>query len=86
MTTLALNNLWSYLQRLSLSKSDKEWLANKLVMPAKSTDTNEAEERKAQFLKLAGSWSETSEGRDYYEMMIHRNDDRPTNRTIPNLD
>ena len=34
MTTFALNNLWTYLQGLSLSQSDREWLANKLIMPA----------------------------------------------------
>lgn len=33
MTTFALNNLWAYLQGLSLSQSDREWLANKLIMP-----------------------------------------------------
>ena len=32
MTTFALNNLWTYLQGLSLSQSDREWLANKLIM------------------------------------------------------
>ena len=32
MTTFALNNLWAYLQGLSLSQSDREWLANKLIM------------------------------------------------------
>ena len=26
MTTFALNNLWTYLQGLSLSQSDREWL------------------------------------------------------------
>ena len=33
MTTFALNNLWTYLQGLSLSQNDREWLANKLIMP-----------------------------------------------------
>lgn len=33
MTTFALNNLWAYLQGLSLSQNDREWLANKLIMP-----------------------------------------------------
>ena len=33
MTTFALNNLWNYLQGLSLSQSDREWLAYKLIMP-----------------------------------------------------
>ena len=90
MTTFALNNLWTYLQGLSLSQSDREWLANKLVMPTKEvTDIDKkeitAEEKKAQFLSLAGIWSETEEGEEYYQMMKHRNDGRPLNREI-NLD
>ena len=37
MTTFALNNLWTYLQGLSLSQSDREWLAKKLIMPKETT-------------------------------------------------
>lgn len=33
MTTFALNNLWSYLQGLSLSQKDRNWLAGKLIEP-----------------------------------------------------
>ena len=33
MTTFALNNLWSYLQGLSLSQRDRKWLAEKLINP-----------------------------------------------------
>ena len=36
MTSFALNNLWTYLQGLSLSQEDREWLANKLIMPKES--------------------------------------------------
>ncbi|MBR2237751.1 MAG: hypothetical protein IJ887_07725 [Prevotella sp.] len=35
MTTVALNNLWSYLQGLALARSDREWLASKLIEPEK---------------------------------------------------
>ena len=38
MTAYALNNLWTYLQGLSLSQSDREWLAGKLVMPKDTTE------------------------------------------------
>ena len=31
MTTVALNNLWSYIQGMSLKKKDREWLAGKLL-------------------------------------------------------
>ena len=54
MTTTALNNLWNYLQGLSLSQSDREWLANKLVMPENSVLNKTEEERKEDFLRLAG--------------------------------
>ena len=33
MTTIALNNLWTYLQGLSLKQKDREWLAGKLLEP-----------------------------------------------------
>ena len=33
MTTVALNNLWTYLNGLSLKQKDREWLANKLLEP-----------------------------------------------------
>lgn len=33
MTTIALNNLWTYIQGLSLKKKDREWLASKLIEP-----------------------------------------------------
>ena len=44
MTTFALNNLWTYLQGLSLSQDDREWLANKLIKPKEieSAETNNA--------------------------------------------
>jgi len=31
MTTFALNNLWNYIQGLHLSKSNRMWLADKLL-------------------------------------------------------
>jgi hypothetical protein len=72
------------LQGLSLSQSDREWLANKLIMPKEKTSELTPEERKARFLRLAGSWSDT-DSEEYYQMMKHRNDDRPANR-VTNLD
>lgn len=85
MTTFALNNLWTYLKGLSLTQSEREWLANKLIMPKDSVSELSAEERKAEFLKMAGIWSESEEGEEYYQMMKHRNDGRPANREV-NLD
>ena len=33
MTAVQLNNLWSYIQGMSLKKKDREWLAGKLLEP-----------------------------------------------------
>lgn len=44
MTTFALNNLWAYLQGLSLSRSEREWLAEKLIEPIKSEEKEEVTE------------------------------------------
>ena len=33
MTTFALNNLWTYIEGLSLKKKEREWLASKLIEP-----------------------------------------------------
>ena len=33
MTAEALNNLWTYIQGMSLKKKDREWLAGKLLEP-----------------------------------------------------
>ena len=68
MTTLALNNLWTYLQGLPLSQKDRKWLADKLIMSKDNTSELTAEERKSRFLSLAGSWSD-AEGEEYYQMI-----------------
>ena len=82
MTTFALNNLWNYLQGLSLSQSDREWLAYKLIMPNATSSELTDEERKALFLRLAGNWSETVEGEEFYQMMKNRNEERSANRIV----
>ncbi len=44
MTSVALNNLWTYLQGLSLSQKDRHWLAGKLT----ESVTNDAKTAKQQ--------------------------------------
>lgn len=39
MTAIALNNLWSYIQGMSLKKKDREWLAGKLLEPVDDVKT-----------------------------------------------
>ena len=54
MTTFALNNLWTYLQGLSLSQNDREWLANKLIMPR---ETNLVEDDNARLDEALAKFS-----------------------------
>ena len=51
MTSFALNNLWTYLQGLSLSQDDREWLANKLIMPKENELKQENSARLDEALK-----------------------------------
>ncbi|MBR5061887.1 MAG: hypothetical protein IKX24_07060 [Prevotella sp.] len=44
MTTVALNNLWTYLQGLSLSQKDRNWLAGKLI-DSTADDAKTAEQK-----------------------------------------
>ena len=34
MSTAQLNNLWAYIDGMSLKKKDREWLADKLLIPS----------------------------------------------------
>ena len=52
MTTFALNNLWTYLQGLMLSQSEREWLAGKLSEPVEKVSVEEKkDETISQILK-----------------------------------
>ncbi|MBP5478778.1 MAG: hypothetical protein J6Y15_05385 [Bacteroidaceae bacterium] len=44
MTALALNNLWTYIESLSLKRKDREWLAGKLLEPT-AEDTKTAQQK-----------------------------------------
>ena len=44
MTTLQLNNLWTYIQGMALKKKDREWLARKLLEP-KADDEKTARQK-----------------------------------------
>lgn len=39
MNTVQMEGLWQFLQTLSLSRSNKQWLAEHLVMPSETTET-----------------------------------------------
>ena len=62
MTTFALNNLWNYLQGLSLSQSDREWLANKLIMPKEANAIEDDNARLDEALKkFSGDFGGTAD-------------------------
>lgn len=44
MTTFALNNLWTYIEGLSLKQKDREWLAGKLL-ESKADDAKTAKQK-----------------------------------------
>lgn len=48
MTTVALQNLWNYINGLSLKRKDREWLANKLLEP---TEVDAETKRQQEFVK-----------------------------------
>jgi hypothetical protein len=48
MTTVALQNLWTYINGLSLKRKDREWLANKLLEP---TEVDAETKRQQAFVK-----------------------------------
>ena len=48
MTTVALNNLWTYINGLSLKQKDRNWLAGKLLEP---TEVDAETKRQQEFFK-----------------------------------
>lgn len=48
MTTMALNNLWSYLQGLKLARKDRDWLAEKLM---EATEKEKETQRQQAYVK-----------------------------------
>ncbi|MBQ9363700.1 MAG: hypothetical protein IJT97_09845 [Bacteroidaceae bacterium] len=60
MSTVALNNLWDYLQSLALSNSNKDWLANKLI-ESKVEDIDEEARREEMLYSMFGAWSKCAD-------------------------
>ena len=48
MTTMALNNLWNYLQGLHLPMKDRDWLAGKLM---EATEKEKETRRQQEYVK-----------------------------------
>lgn len=58
MNSMSLNNLWSYLQGLSLSASNQRWLGERLIeaSAAQATAINEEESKLKKLNALFGVW------------------------------
>ena len=55
MTAIQLNNLWTYIQGMSLKRKDREWLAGKLLEPIADdakTETGWAD-------RFVGAWKDS---------------------------
>lgn len=59
MTSTALNNLWAYIDSISLSDKNKQWLADKLIESKKKSK----KEAQAQYVResLQRAWDEVKE-------------------------
>lgn len=59
MNAISMNNLWSYLQGLSLTASNQRWLGKRLIEASASRSETEEEEMKLKKLNaLFGIWSD----------------------------
>ena len=59
MNAISMNNLWSYLQGLSLSASNQRWLGERLIEASASRSISSEEETKLKKLNaLFGVWSD----------------------------
>lgn len=52
MNTISLNNLWSYLQGLSLTASNQRWLASHLIEAAEATSHRNVLKKELEFPKI----------------------------------
>lgn len=59
MSTLALNKLLEYILSLSLTNSNKDWLADKII--ESKTNESTVSEREAKLYSLFGAWSDDKE-------------------------
>ena len=59
MNAVSLNNLWSYLQGLSLSASNQRWLGERVIeaSAAHTTAANDEELKLKKLNELFGAWS-----------------------------
>ena len=85
MTTMALNNLWRYLQGLSLSASNQRWLGERLIEASAKHGAATEEEKKLEMLNsLFGAWND-SDGENI-ELAIKESRNAGYEREIVSMD
>jgi len=59
MNAISLNNLWNYLQGLSLTANNQRWLGERLIEAStvQRSSINEEEEKLRKLNELFGAWS-----------------------------
>lgn len=57
MNAISLNNLWSYLQGLSLSASNQRWLGERLMEASAAKSITEEDDKLQKLNALFGAWS-----------------------------
>lgn len=83
MSTLALNKLLDYILSLSLSNSNKDWLAEKIIMS--KTDSVGETEKEARLYSMFGAWSDDKE-MDAFEKAIKEGRTSGVTRNIISFD
>ena len=64
MNAMSLNNLWSYLQGLSLTRGNQRWLGERLIEASSQprTTLSEEETKLKKLNTLFGVWANSSDG------------------------
>lgn len=63
-----MNNLWTYIDSLGLSMKNRQWLADKLIEPTKST--KESTEKKSSLrTAFSGDWNNDMDSVSYAQIL-----------------
>lgn len=65
MSTVAMNELWTYLKSLSLSAGNKTWLAERLIESSRADKLTEADE----FACFSGNWGDDVPVNEYADSL-----------------
>lgn len=85
MTTLSINKLWAFLQSLSLTASNEQWLAEKLKESAAAKRNSESAARMEALESIYGAWNDAADA-DAMEKAIAESRNADYVRQIASLD